>query len=234
MASSFETNKSLAALHASMRSMHCSINSLGDLLSAPGNGPVPPIKNFQTIKCCDLECKAVFVTKCFTTEIIYIPPTGDGGGEEPATTSKVKCGISSTVNGVGEPLGTYEIGETTETTTFTYADGSLFEGDPATLDPTCSLCLECNPEVQDVCLDEGATYIPFTSATIHQPKACCTVEIITSAGTFYLRKGMKSKCIGPFACPVTITSITIIDGPCEDEDVCIQLEASGCYTCGLS
>ena len=151
-----EEIRHLKSVAKAITAMHCSINSLGAALS-PGSGPVPPVKNFTSLKCCDANCDAVISTTCYTTELVFVPADPGEPTATPTSTSKC-CGVPTTVS--SGPAGTYEVGETTIETTYTYPDGTPYTGDLAELDPTCVLCNDCiaNPQYEifqkEVCFED--------------------------------------------------------------------------------
>jgi hypothetical protein len=105
-------------------------------------------------------------------------------------------------------------------------DGSVVETQPDGITP-CDV--DCNPAIADVTVQEGG-FIPFTQGSVSTLKPCCTVEVETNVGTFFLRQGMQNKSIGPFECPVEIQSVNVT-GDCLPSEVFIHLENKGCNNC---
>lgn len=107
-------------------------------------------------------------------------------------------------------------------------DGTISTTQPADITP-CDV--DCNPAIAEVTAEEGG-YIPFTSANISTLNPCCTVQVVTNVGTFYVREGMKQKSIGPFGCPIEIIDV-IVSGNCDASEVYVHMEDKGCSSCNI-
>lgn len=76
---------------------------------------------------------------------------------------------------------------------------------------TIGECLYCEPTISDAFGDDLSTLLPGNSFTITKPE-CSSIRVNTSIGSFTLRKNETYYSSDTFGCPITVDSISIIDG----------------------
>jgi hypothetical protein len=67
---------------------------------------------------------------------------------------------------------------------------------------------------------------PGNSVAIQKP-SCCEVRVVTSAGSFLVRKGMTAYSTADFNCPVTVSAVEIVSGSCTAAEVIVTTQGKG-------
>ena len=116
-------------------------------------------------------------------------------------------------------------GKPTGVVYYTYPDGSLATVAAGAVISigSCVAATVCDPTISSAPGDTLAGLLPGHSISI-QKDSCCMVEVVTSAGSYIIRKGMTAHSTADFACPVTVTAVNILSGNCTPADVIVTTQ----------
>lgn len=119
-----------------------------------------------------------------------------------------------------------------------YSSADIVSCDGLQLGTTCSdpvhvkICVEeveppppevCQPTVSGASGNALGGLLPGNNISIQKP-ACCLVEVVTSAGSFRVTKGLIAYSLPEFACPVTVTAVNILSGNCTAASVVVTTQ----------
>jgi hypothetical protein len=117
-----------------------------------------------------------------------------------------------------------ENGVPTSVSHYTDANGVVFVP-PAGAVITLGSCpaAACDPTISSAFGDALGALLPGHSISIQKP-SCCMIEIVTSAGSFPVIKGLIAYSVPEFGCPVTVTAVNILSGNCTAADVVVTTQ----------